>query len=143
MIDREQLEKANERLKTARSEVARRDDTLRREKQQSISFKPETLDLAKLREAEGAIDAPPVQTHDRWLSDQPVPAKDHENGIMPQTMANVHDVTRVSVSVDIRHLPLGFSEDPRRFCLSAWVGTPFGEADRSEPALGIVRCWWW
>ena len=111
MIDREQLEKANERLKTARSEVARRDDTLRREKQQSISFKPETLDLAKLREAEGAIDAPPVQTHDRWLSDQPVPAKDHENGIMPQTMANVHDVTRVSVSVDIRHLPLGFSED--------------------------------
>ena len=111
MTDRDQLEKANERLKTARSEVARRrEDAHAHEKRQSISFKPETLDLAKQREVGGVTDAPPAH-RTTPVSGQPVPAKDHQNGIMPQTMANVHDVTRVSVSVDIRHLPLGFSED--------------------------------
>ena len=111
----EQLERANERLKADRSEVAmRREGERKREKQKSISFKPETLELAKQRDAE----APPAPGYDTShhrtspVPGPPVQVKDHKNGIMPQTMTNVHDVTRVRTSIDIRHLPLGFSEDP-------------------------------
>ena len=114
MKNRESLEQANEDLKTRRAEAARRRDIERdRVKQQAISFSPETLERAKERVQEtrqhdgDAATGPSSQHQSPELSSKPL--EERQNGIMPQTMTRVHDVTPMAISADMRHLPLGFN----------------------------------
>ena len=112
--ERAALAAANKRLKAGQAAVEKRRQVQReREKQQTISFSPETLELAAKREPQiaeqvkGRTEAP----QGKAAHSKAVPLEGHTNGIMPQTMADVHDVTKVEVSTDLRHLPLGLLED--------------------------------
>lgn len=107
------LEKANEDLKARRAKAAKqRKSKNARVKRQAISFSQETLNLAQQREqearrhAEDVVGSSTPQQQPRELSSNPI--EDRTNGIMPQTMTNVHDVARIQVTTDMRYLALGF-----------------------------------
>lgn len=116
MTDLNSLAQANENLRTRRTDAAKHRKAERdRVKQQAIAFSPETLELAKQRDQEARQDIKVVDDDDVRSSAQHLPSKsmskllgDRKNGIMPQTMTNVHDLAKVQVTADMRHLPLGF-----------------------------------
>ena len=116
MSDRESLAQANEDLKTRRAKATKHRKAERdRVKQQVIAFSPETLELARQRDQEARQDIKVVVDDLRSSAQHEVPSKamskpldDRKSGIMPQTMTNVHDLAKVQVTADLRHLPLGF-----------------------------------
>ena len=109
--ERKTLAAANEKLKSRRAKAKKRRKANRESaKQQTISFSPETLELAEQRELEIHTETARTSDAAEVAGGAPAskPLENRTHGVMPQTMTNVHDVARMQVIADMRHLALGF-----------------------------------